>query len=37
MLNAVKALRKLKSELESLAKIPFTDFKVFEKVIQRFA
>ena len=33
-LNAVKVLRKLKSDLY-LSKIPFSDFKVFEKVIQR--
>jgi 2-succinyl-5-enolpyruvyl-6-hydroxy-3-cyclohexene-1-carboxylate synthase len=32
-LNAVKALRKEKHEIY-LSKIPFTDFKVFEKVIQ---
>ncbi|TDE44445.1 2-succinyl-5-enolpyruvyl-6-hydroxy-3-cyclohexene-1-carboxylic-acid synthase [Flavobacterium rhamnosiphilum] len=33
-LDAVKVLRKLKSDLY-LSKIPFSDFKVFEKVIQR--
>lgn len=32
-LDAVKVLRKLKSDLY-LSKIPFSDFKVFEKVIQ---
>ena len=32
--NAVKVLRKLKSDFY-LSKIPFSDFKVFEKVIQR--
>nr|WP_315250342.1 2-succinyl-5-enolpyruvyl-6-hydroxy-3-cyclohexene-1-carboxylic-acid synthase [uncultured Flavobacterium sp.] len=32
-LNAVKALRKEKQDIY-LSKIPFTDFKVFEKVIQ---
>ncbi len=32
-LDAVKTLRKLKSDIY-LAKIPFSDFKVFEKVIQ---
>lgn len=32
-LNAIKALRKEKHEIY-LSKIPFTDFKVFEKVIQ---